>query len=171
MKSYKQFYFIQNCLKSIPFNIGIKLRRTFYKPYFKYFGEGINIYENVHFKFPSDIIIGNNVQISQQCIFAGGSGLTIGNDVMFGAGTKIATSTHNHKDLNIPMRLQGISFKPVVIEDDVWFGFNCVVLQGTKISKGMIVGANSVVTGGEFEPYSFIAGVPARVIKSRIQQI
>ncbi len=111
------------------------------------------------------------MQIAQYCILAGGSGLTIGNDVMLGAGTKITTSTHNHSILTKPMREQGLSFKPIVIEDDVWFGFNCVVLQGSKIGKGVIVGANSVVTRGEIGQNSIIGGIPARVIKSRTQQI
>jgi acetyltransferase-like isoleucine patch superfamily enzyme len=139
-----------------------------YRPFFKKIGKGVLIWDNVIFKFPGDISLGDNVQIAQQCLFIGKSGLEIGNDVMIGMGTKIITSTHNHDSLEIPMYKQGLSFSPITIENDVWFGFNCVVLGGTKIGKGSIIAANAVVIPNEYERFSIIAGVPGKVVKKRI---
>jgi acetyltransferase-like isoleucine patch superfamily enzyme len=54
---------------------------------------------------------------------------------------------------------------PVVIEDDVFIGMNCMILKGVVIGQGSVVGAGSVVT--ESIPSGVIcAGNPARVIRS-----
>ena len=55
---------------------------------------------------------------------------------------------------------------PVIIEDDVWLGCNVTILKGVTIGRGSVVAAGAVVTKS-CEPYSLIAGVPARVIKKR----
>jgi acetyltransferase-like isoleucine patch superfamily enzyme len=54
---------------------------------------------------------------------------------------------------------------PVVIEDDVWVGANAVVLPGVTIGKMSVVGAGAVVSR-TVPPFSVVAGVPARVIRS-----
>lgn len=52
----------------------------------------------------------------------------------------------------------------IVVEDDVWIGYDCIVLAGTKIGKGSVIGARSVVTG-TIPPYSVYVG--NKVIKKR----
>ena len=53
-----------------------------------------------------------------------------------------------------------------VIGNDVWIGQNAVILPGVHIGDGAIIGANSVV-GSNVEPYTIVAGNPARVIRKR----
>jgi len=53
-----------------------------------------------------------------------------------------------------------------VIGNDVWLGWECVVMSGVTIGDGAVVGARSVVTHN-VAPYSVVAGVPARHIKWR----
>lgn len=57
--------------------------------------------------------------------------------------------------------------KPVVVEDDCWLGINVFVMSGVTIGKGAVIGANSVVTKN-VDPYTIIAGVPAKLIKRRL---
>jgi acetyltransferase-like isoleucine patch superfamily enzyme len=52
----------------------------------------------------------------------------------------------------------------VVIEDDVWIGFNSAILKGVTIGRGVIVAAGSVVTK-DVPPFSIVAGNPAKIIK------
>lgn len=85
---------------------------------------------------------------------------------MIGAGTKIITSSHIFSDLTVPMINQGLSFKSSYIGNDVWLGFNSVVLGGVTIDSGSIIGANSVITK-DIEAYSIVAGVPGRILKKR----
>ena len=58
---------------------------------------------------------------------------------------------------------------PIEIGNDVWIGTQCVILSGAKINDGVIVAANSVVTG-EIPPYAIVAGSPAKVIKYRFDE-
>ena len=52
------------------------------------------------------------------------------------------------------------------IGNDVWIGQNAVILPGTHVSDGVIIGLNSVV-GGDIPPYTIIAGNPAKKIRKR----
>ena len=62
---------------------------------------------------------------------------------------------------------EAISKGPVIIEDDVWIGYGVIILSGTKIGKGAVIGAGSVVSG-EVPPYSIFAG--NKVVKTRFPQ-
>lgn len=55
------------------------------------------------------------------------------------------------------------------IGNDVWIGCDVVVRRGVKIGDGAVVGSNSVVTK-DVEPYSIVAGNPARHIKYRFSK-
>jgi len=54
----------------------------------------------------------------------------------------------------------------MVIGNDVWIGLEATIMPGVTIGDGAIIGAKSVVTHN-VEPYSVVAGNPARVIKKR----
>jgi virginiamycin A acetyltransferase len=53
-----------------------------------------------------------------------------------------------------------------IIGNDVWIGQNATILPGTRIGDGAIIGAESVV-GSDVEPYTIVAGNPAKVIRKR----
>lgn len=52
------------------------------------------------------------------------------------------------------------------IGNDVWIGYEAVILQGVTVGDGAIIGARAVVTK-DVEPYTVVAGVPAKPIKKR----
>ncbi|MGA2935842.1 MAG: CatB-related O-acetyltransferase [Syntrophobacteraceae bacterium] len=56
--------------------------------------------------------------------------------------------------------------RPVVIGNDVWIGSRAMILAGVTVGDGSVVGANAVVTK-DIEPYSIVAGIPARLIRKR----
>ena len=58
-----------------------------------------------------------------------------------------------------------IKASPVVIDDDVWIGFNSTILKGVKIGKGSVIAACSVVTK-DVPPNVIVAGNPAKIVKS-----
>lgn len=54
----------------------------------------------------------------------------------------------------------------IVIGNDVWIGFEAVIMPGVKIGDGAIIGTRAVVTK-DVPPYTVVGGVPARPIKKR----
>lgn len=55
--------------------------------------------------------------------------------------------------------------EPITLADNVWIGFDCVVLPGVTIGEGSVVGARSVVYD-DIPPYSIAVGNPARVVRT-----
>lgn len=73
-------------------------------------------------------------------------------------GRFCATITEDEKDHSKKLDAD------VVIEEDVWFGLNVLVMPGVVIGRGATVGAGSVVTKS-IPPYCVAAGIPAKPIK------
>jgi len=101
--------------------------------------------------------IGDGTGISGGVIYAR-TLIRIGKNVKIGANALVM----DHDDHSEDPR-SGVP-KPVIIEDDVWLGANCVVLKGVTIGRGALIGANSVVTK-DVPAGSVAAGVPARVVR------
>ncbi len=57
----------------------------------------------------------------------------------------------------------------ITLGNDVWVGFEAVILSGVTIGDGAIIGARAVVTK-DVEPYTIVGGVPARVIRRRFDE-
>ena len=57
----------------------------------------------------------------------------------------------------------------IVIGNDVWIGYEAVILAGVTIGDGAIIGARAVVTK-DVPPYTVVGGVPARQIKRRFPE-
>ena len=54
----------------------------------------------------------------------------------------------------------------IIIGNDVWIGYEAVILAGVSIGDGAIIGARAVVTK-DVPPYTIVGGVPAKSIKKR----
>lgn len=54
----------------------------------------------------------------------------------------------------------------IVIENDVWIGYEAVIMSGVQIGNGAIIGTRAVVTK-DVAPYTIVGGVPAKPIKKR----
>lgn len=57
----------------------------------------------------------------------------------------------------------------IVVGNDVWIGYEAVILAGVTIGDGAIVAARAVVTK-DVPPYTIVGGVPARPIRTRFPQ-
>ncbi len=98
--------------------------------------------------YMSDIHIGSHVEIAPNCAF-------------YPYNHGIAPGENIAKQ---PITTKG----GITIEDDVWLGFGVIVLDGVTIGKGAVIGAGSVVTG-DIPANAIAGGIPARVLKSRLE--
>ena len=97
-----------------------------------------------------------------------GNGIHIGNDVLIAANCTLAPVNHAFRERDQLIREQGFgpSRGGIVIEDDVWIGANCVLLDGAVLRRGCVVGAGSLVRG-ELPAYSICRGTPAVPVDER----
>lgn len=141
-----------------------KIRAAICRPLFKRFGNNVGIAPKVEFFNVRDSEIGDNSGIGA---YSQVGVVNIGNNVMMGTHCLILSQNHRYNDLSIPMCQQGFQeHKPVIIDDDVWIGSRVILLPGVRVGHGAIIGAGAVVTK-DVEPYSIVAGNPAKVIGRR----
>jgi acetyltransferase-like isoleucine patch superfamily enzyme len=134
-------------------------------------GEGSIIDSFVKIKFAGgmgDIEIGQNCSINSGCVLYSGNGIKMGNQVLIAANTVLAPTNHAIAQTDVPIQNQG--FMPsrggIVIEDNVWIGAGCIVLDGTIIKSGCVIGAGSIVSG-TLESNGVYVGNPMRFLKYR----
>jgi acetyltransferase-like isoleucine patch superfamily enzyme len=112
------------------------------------------------------ITIGSRTGISARAYLAGQGGITIGEDVIMGPNVQIFSENHNFSDLSQTIKAQGVTKQAVIIGNNCWIGAGVIILCGTTIGDGCVIAAGSVVNKS-MPANSIVAGVPAKVIKSR----
>lgn len=115
-----------------------------------------------------DVNIGAGCFINAGCVLYSGNGITLGKQVLIAANCTLAPTNHEYRDPDRPIREQGFlpSRGGIIVEDDVWIGANCVLLDGARIGRGAVIGAGSVVRG-ELPAFSISTGSPAVVRRWR----
>lgn len=115
-----------------------------------------------------DVEIGEDSVINSGCVLYSGNGICIGSGVAIAANCTFAPVNHEYRQRDVPIRKQGFrsSKGGIVVEDDVWIGANCVLLDGTILRRGCVIGAASLVRG-EVPSDTIWAGNPLRQVGVR----
>lgn len=109
-----------------------------------------------------DVRIGHHTLIGMRNTLIGP--LYIGNNVILAQNVVLSGLNHRYEDTSMPISLQGVSKKEIIIEDDSWIGANSVITAGVHIGRHAVVAAGSVVTKN-VPPFTIVGGCPAKVIK------
>lgn len=90
--------------------------------------------------------IGNDTGILN-CAICVCNNVSIGNNVLIGGGTKIYDTDFHWLDFDKRIKMGGGGkTAPVIIDDGVFIGANCIILKGVHIGEKAIIGAGSVIT-------------------------
>jgi acetyltransferase-like isoleucine patch superfamily enzyme len=163
------------------------MRRAVWRALARSFGDGVQIGRGVLCRHPETFEIGSNVFIGDQAVLQGrfdgrcvigdhvwigpqsyfdARDLVIEESVGWGPGAKVLGSTHSGVPITVPIIQTDLTIRPVRIGAWSDIGVNAVVLPGVTVGKGAIVGAGAVLTE-DVEPFTIVAGVPARLIRRR----
>lgn len=136
-------------------------------------GESVRIYKDSRIEtveswgnviFKPEILIGNRTTFEQRLHLICASKVKIGDDVVFSADVMITDNNHSYNEVNKSVMYQPLEVKETIVGDYCFIGMGAKIMAGTKLGNNCIVGSNSVVVG-EFQNFSVLAGVPAKVIK------
>lgn len=127
----------------------------------------VEMHGGVSFGFSSYMnggFIRSNVLVGRYC--------SIGRNVTIGSGAHDFNAISTNPFFKVNSNGESLKFAEpekrirVKINNDVWIGDNAYIMSGVNIGDGAIVAACSVVTK-DVEPYSIVAGVPAKLIGYR----
>jgi len=131
----------------------------------------------VVFKYGGQINIGNNVYIGLHSNIWSGEQVVIGNNVLISHNVNVI-DTNSHEIDHVeraerfrslvknghPVDKASIITSQIKIGDYVWISFGATILKGVTVGEGAIIAANAVVTK-DVEPFTMVAGNPAKVVK------
>ncbi|SHG93450.1 Acetyltransferase (isoleucine patch superfamily) [Flavobacterium defluvii] len=123
-----------------------------------------------------EIIIGDYSFIGERTKIWSAKKISIGNRVLISHNVNI--HDNNSHPLDSKLRHEDFKYitafglkkesdlneKEIIIEDDVWIGFNSTIMKGVKIGKGAIIAANTIITK-DVPEYAVCAGNPMQIIK------
>ena len=112
--------------------------------------------------------------------------LIIGNFCSIACGTKFLFNSANHtlKSLStytFPLFYEDWNLEKsnittawdnkgdIIIGNDVWIGYEAIIMAGVHVGNGAIIAAHAVVTK-DVQPYTIVGGVPARPIRKRLNE-
>ncbi len=107
--------------------------------------------------------MGRGSAIGQHCYIDARAGIRIESDVSISREVCVLTATHEVDSPDFEA-----SLAPVHFARRCWIGTRAVVLPGVHIGEGAVVGAGSVVRS-DVDPYTVVGGVPAKIIRKRLE--
>ena len=123
--------------------------------------------------YDGSINVGDYTQLNGLCIVSYKQ-IEIGECCEFGSNTMITDTDFHPVDSKMRRKqvmgekydFDYVKKEPIIIGNNVWIGWGCLILKGVTIGDNCIVAGNSVVLKGDYPPNSLIAGNPAKVVKT-----
>lgn len=123
--------------------------------------DGSAIERGVRITTKGGIVIGGHTNINRGCLLDGRGGLRIGRHVNISPDVRLITAEHDPDSPDFAGRVGGVD-----VGDSTWLALGAVILPGTRIEEGALVGAAAVVRG-HVPARTIVAGNPAVAIGTR----
>ena len=142
------------------------LRKLYLKSWLGTLGSETGVQMGCRFLNGRKVYLGERNVINFGCLLDGRKyKIQTGSDVSIGPEASILTLGHDPQSAEFADRGGN-----VLIGNRVWIGYRAMILPGVTIGEGAVVGAGAVVTK-DVEPFSIVAGNPARRIGERSQDL
>ena len=147
---------------------GIVFRYILLKSIAKKCGDNVMVATDVYFKYPENLVLGENISFQPMCYIDAEGGIEIGDDVSIAHSVTILSSNHRFNQLDIAIKDQGMELLKTQIKNNVWIGAKATILAGSLLKSGTVLAANCVLTKKKlYEENLILAGIPARMIRKR----
>jgi len=124
-------------------------------------GSHVHVYPSTRIYFPWNLTIGDWSAIGEDALVYNLGPVSIGSRVTISHRAHVCAGTHDYTKPDLPLQKA-----PIVIEDQAWICADAFVGPGVVVGEGAVVGARAVVVK-DVEPWTVVAGNPARFIKKR----
>lgn len=124
-------------------------------------GTGVVIKPAVNIKYPWLLQLGNHVWIGEQVWIDNLSEVVIGNNVCLSQGAMLLTGNHDYSRATFDL-----TTRPITLADGVWIGAKAVVCAGVRCESHAVLAVNSVATRS-LEAYGIYQGNPAVLVRQR----
>ena len=127
--------------------------------------DGRRLYHPLVVGPPERIHLGENAFVSDAILNAVSGSITVERDAFFGQNVMIAAGTHEPELFGeTRFRNPPSTGRDVLIREGAWIASRAIVIGPCVIGQHAVVAAGSVVTR-DVEPYTMVAGVPARLVR------
>jgi len=140
-------------------------RRLLLRAFGATLGEHVHVYPGVSVWAPWQLVVGDRVGIGDGAKIYNMAPIRIGSGCVISQGAHLCAGSH---DMDSP-NFQLIA-RPITLEADVWICAEAFVGLGVHIARGCVIGARSVITRNVEEPWSVMAGNPARFRRYRLRR-
>lgn len=137
------------------FNILSSVKVSLLKLFGARLGQGVVVKPSVNIKYPWKLQIGDHCWIGEEVWIDNLSDVVLGNNVTLSQGSLLLTGSHDHTRTSFDFLSQ-----PIFLEDGVWIGARAVVGGGVRCKSHSILGINSVAEK-DLESYTIYKGNPA----------
>jgi putative colanic acid biosynthesis acetyltransferase WcaF len=124
-------------------------------------GANVNLYPSTVIYFPWNLTVGDWSAIGEEALIYNLGRVTIGQRATISHRAHLCAGTHDYTHRTLPLLKP-----PIEIGDEAWICADAFVGPGVKIGTGAVVGARAVAMK-HVEPWTVVAGNPARVVKPR----
>lgn len=124
-------------------------------------GAEVNTYPSTRIYFPWNLAIGDWSALGEEAFIYNLGPVTLGERVTISHRAQLCAGTHDYTQPDLPLLKP-----PIVVQNQAWICADAFVGPGVTVGEGAIVGARAVVMKN-VEPWTIVAGNPAKMIKQR----